>query len=100
MDRADVVLDCVGPRTFDASLPSIRSSGRKPVMANVVPRAPGHAPLETGEGLKSTTPLTPAPSLEPTDFELGFEAPWPSDELGPHRLGRFARIGRLRAASG
>ena len=25
-------------------------------------------------------PLTPAPSPEPTDLELGFEEPWPSDE--------------------
>ena len=25
-------------------------------------------------------PLTPALSPEPTDLELGFEEPWPSDE--------------------
>lgn len=27
-------------------------------------------------------PLTPAASPEPTDQELGFEEPWPSDEPG------------------
>jgi hypothetical protein len=31
-------------------------------------------------GLSSRAPpLTPAPSLKPTDLELGFEEPWPSD---------------------
>jgi hypothetical protein len=34
-------------------------------------------------GLSSRAPpLTPAPSPEPTDQELGFEEPWPSDEPG------------------
>jgi hypothetical protein len=34
-------------------------------------------------GLSSRAPpLTPAPSPEPTDRELGFEEPWPSDEPG------------------
>jgi hypothetical protein len=32
-------------------------------------------------GLSSRAPpLTPARSPEPTDFELGFEEPWPGDE--------------------
>ena len=32
-------------------------------------------------GLNSRAPpLAPAPSPEPTDFELGFEEAWPSDE--------------------
>jgi hypothetical protein len=34
-------------------------------------------------GLSSRAPpLTPAPSPELTDLELGFEEPWPSDEPG------------------
>ena len=36
-------------------------------------------------GLNSRAPpLTPAPSPEPTDLELGFEEPWPSDAPGDH----------------
>jgi hypothetical protein len=32
-------------------------------------------------GLSSRAPpLAPAPPPEPTDLELGFEEPWPSDE--------------------
>ena len=32
-------------------------------------------------GLNSRAPpLTPSPSPEPTDLELGFGEPWPSDE--------------------
>jgi len=32
-------------------------------------------------GLSSRAPpLAPAPPLEPTDLEFGFEEPWPSDE--------------------
>jgi len=34
-------------------------------------------------GLSSLAPpLTPAPSPETTEFGLGFEEPWPSDEPG------------------
>ena len=34
-------------------------------------------------GLSSRAPpLTPVPSPEPTDLELGFEEPWPSDAPG------------------
>jgi hypothetical protein len=34
-------------------------------------------------GLNSRAPpLTPAPPPGPTDLELGFEEPWPSDEPG------------------
>ena len=34
-------------------------------------------------GLSSRAPpLTPAPSPEPTEFEFGFEEPWPSGGRG------------------
>jgi D-arabinose 1-dehydrogenase-like Zn-dependent alcohol dehydrogenase len=35
-DRADVVLDCVGPPTFNASLRSLRTGGRMVVIGNVI----------------------------------------------------------------
>lgn len=36
-DRADVVLDCVGPPTFNASLRSLRTGGQMVVIGNVIP---------------------------------------------------------------
>jgi hypothetical protein len=57
-----------------------RCGGRMRILAAIDQPEVIHAILDC-LGLNSRAPpLTPAPSREPTDFELGFVDPWPSDE--------------------